>query len=172
MLTILGGGGGRYCDRVTRRSFLRVGGLVMGGLTLPQLLRAEEQSGGGRTHKAVIMVFLSGGPPHQDMVDLKPDSPVEVRGEFQPIRTNVVGLDVCEHLPKLAQTMDHWAVIRSLVGSEGQHAAFQCLTGRAHNRQPSGGWPAFGAVVSKLQGAVRAGARAPVGVALAVQTAT
>jgi hypothetical protein len=172
MLTILGGGSGRFCDRVSRRSFLRVGGLALGGLTLPQLLRAEEQSGVGRSHKAVIMVFLSGGPPHQDMVDLKPDAPAEVRGEFKPIRSNVVGLDVCEHLPKLAQTMDRWAVIRSLVGSEGQHAAFQCLTGRTQARQPSGGWPAFGAVASKLQGPVREGVPPSVSLAPPMKTAT
>ena len=98
------------------------------------------------------MIFLSGGPPHQDMVDLKPDAPVEVRGEFKPIRTNVPGLDICELLPRLAQRMDRLAVIRSLVGSEGHHAAFQCMTGRTHARQPGGGWPSLGSVVSKLQG--------------------
>src|SRR5256885_1974154 len=92
----------RLCDRLSRRSFLRVGGLALGGLTLPQLLRAEAQSGVTRSHKAVIMVFLSGGPPHQDMVDLKPDAPVEVRGEFNPIDTNVPGVRVCELLPRLA----------------------------------------------------------------------
>src|SRR5439155_8188402 len=96
--------------------------------------------------------FLSGGPPHQDMVDLKPDAPAEIRGEFQPIRTKVPGIDVCEHLPRMAAMMDRLVVIRSLVGSEGRHAAFQCLTGRTFERQPAGGWPALGSVVSKLQG--------------------
>ena len=87
----------RLCDRLSRRSFLHIGGLALGGLSLPQLLRAEAEAGVSRSHKAVIMVFLSGGPPHQDMVDLKPDAPVEVRGEFKPIRTNVPGIDICEH---------------------------------------------------------------------------
>src|SRR5262245_20225901 len=109
------------------RKFLKVGGLALGGLALPQLLRAEQQSGLRTSHKSVIMIFLSGGPPHQDMVDLKMDAPDDIRGEFKPIRTNVPGLDICEHLPKLAKMMDKFAVIRSLVGSEGRHDAFQCM---------------------------------------------
>ena len=134
-----------------RRSFLKIGSLALGGLTLPQLLRAEI----GRTsHKSVIMIFLTGGPPHQDMVDLKMDAPDDIRGEFKPIRTNVPGLDICEHLPRLANTMDRIAVIRSLVGSEGQHSAFQCMTGRTQVNQPGGGWPSFGSTVAKVQGPV------------------
>src|SRR5687768_6235413 len=104
---------------VPRRTFLQVGGLALGGLALPQLLRAEERSGTTAPHKSVIMVFLPGGPPHQDTIDLKPDAPAEYRGEFNPIKTNVPGLDVCEHLPRLARMMDKFAVIRSLVGSDG-----------------------------------------------------
>ena len=80
----------RTCPGVPRRTFLQVGGLALGGLALPQLLRAEEQSGVRTAHKSVIMVFLSGGPPHQDMVDLKTDAPADIRGEFNPIRTNVL----------------------------------------------------------------------------------
>ena len=146
----------QFCDGLTRRSFLKIGGLAMGGLSLPQLLQAETVSG-RKSHKAVIMVFLSGGPPHQDMVDLKVDAPVEIRGEFQPIATNVPGIDICEHLPLLAQRMDRLAIIRSLVGSEGRHAAFQCMTGHSVNGQPAGGWPSLGAAVSKLQGPLRSG---------------
>src|SRR5271167_1541021 len=122
MLTILGGRQ-RFCDGLSRRAFLKVGGLALGGLSLPQILRAEEQAGITRSHKAVIMIFLSGGPPHQDMVDLKPDAPAEIRGEFKPIHTRVPGIDICEHLPRLAEMMDKFAIIRSLVGSEGHHAA-------------------------------------------------
>ena len=144
----------RTCPGVPRRTFLQVGGLALGGLALPQLLRAEEQSGVRTAHKSVIMVFLSGGPPHQDMVDLKTDAPADIRGEFNPIRTNVPGLDICEHLPRLAQMMDRFAVIRSLVGSEGHHSAYQCVTGRTQQNQPGGGWPSFGSTVAKVQGAV------------------
>ncbi len=146
----------RFCDGMSRRSLLKIGGLAMGGLSLPELLRVEAAS--GRTsHKSVIMVFLSGGPPHQDMVDLKMDAPVEIRGEFQPIATKVPGIEICELLPLLAERMDRLAIIRSLVGSEGRHAAFQCMTGHSVNGQPAGGWPSFGAAVSKIQGPVEPG---------------
>jgi hypothetical protein len=151
MLTLLGQPH-RFCDRVSRRAFLQIGGLALGGLSLPQILRAEENAGITRSHKAVIMIFLSGGPPHQDMVDLKPDAPAEIRGEFKPIRTSVPGIEICEHLPRMAAMMDRLAIIRSLVGSEGHHASFQCMTGRTHERQPGGGWPSLGSSVSKLQG--------------------
>src|SRR5262245_39205909 len=145
MLSILGRAG-RFCDGLSRPAFLQVGGLALGGLSLPQLLRAEEQAGIKNSHKAVIMVFLSGGPPHQDMVDLKPDAPAEVRGEFNPIDTAVPGIQICELLPRTATMMDRFAVIRSMVGSEGRHDAFQCMTGRTHVAQPGGGWPSLGAV--------------------------
>src|SRR6266516_1416566 len=102
MLTILGQRQ-RLCDNASRRDFLKIGGLALGGLSLPQILRAEAEASVTRSHKAVIMIFLSGGPPHQDMVDLKPDAPAEVRGEFKPIRTSVPGIHVCEHLPGVAR---------------------------------------------------------------------
>jgi hypothetical protein len=138
---------------VPRRTFLQVGGLALGGLALPQLLRAEQSAGARAPHKSVIMVFLPGGPPHQDMVDLKPEAPANVRGEFEPIRTNVPGLTICEHIPRLARMMDRFAVIRSLVGSDGFHVSHQCVTGRSLVNQPTGGWPSFGSTVAKVQGA-------------------
>ena len=147
----------RFCDGLSRRSFLRIGTLAVGGLSLPQLLRAEQQSGTRRSPKAVIMVFLSGGPPHQDMFDLKMDAPAEIRGEFQPISTSVPGIQICEHLPRMAQMMNKLVPIRSLVGSEGRHASFQCMTGWPVNQQPPGGWPSFGSTVAKVQGMAGAG---------------
>src|SRR5258708_3180786 len=173
MLTIRGGKGGRYCDGVSRRDFLKVGGLAMGGLTLPQLLGAESKAGvSGPSHKAVIMVFLSGGPPHQDMVDLKPDAPAEIRGEFKPISTRVPGIQICEHLPRMAQMMDRLAIIRSVVGSEGHHSAFQCMHGRTQQRQPGGGWPSLGSTVSKLRGPTREGIPPFVGLSPKMITST
>jgi hypothetical protein len=146
----------RFCDGVPRRDFLRIGGLAMGGIGLPQLLAAEQAGANGGTgrlgHKAVIMVFLAGGPPHQDMVDLKPDAPSEIRGEFSPISTNVPGIQICEHLPQLAQRMDRLAIIRSLVGATDRHESFQCMTGQQRAGQPTGGWPSLGSIVSKLEG--------------------
>ena len=141
----------RFCDGLSRRSFLQLGSLAMGGISLPQLLAAEAQAGVRHSHKSVIMVFLSGGPPHQDMFDLKPEAPAEIRGEFKPISTAVPGIQIGELLPQLAKRMDRMAIIRSLVGSVGRHAAFQCLTGQSSINQPAGGWPSFGSVVSKLQ---------------------
>jgi hypothetical protein len=150
-------GGGGFCDGVSRRSFLRIGGLAMGGLSLPQLLAAQDASpaprrSGGLGHKAVIMVYLPGGPPHQDMVDLKPDAPSEVRGDFRPIPTNVPGIRIGELLPRLARQMDKLAILRSVVGAKDRHESFQCLTGRLNENLPRGGWPELGAVVSTLQG--------------------
>jgi hypothetical protein len=156
MLTIYNGAPGRsgFCDGISRRNFLKIGALGLGGLSLPQLLQAEAASGIRRSHKAVIMIFLPGGPSHQDMFDLKAEAPSEIRGEFRPIRTKVPGLEICEHLPLLAKCMDKAAVIRSIVGAFDDHDAFQCLTGRPNRNQPPGGWPSLGAVVSKLQGTV------------------
>src|SRR4029434_9223636 len=119
MLTILGPQPKRsgYCDGVTRRNFLKVGALGLGGLALPELLRAESAAGVRKSHKAVIMIFLPGGPSHQDMFDLKADAPSEIRGEFKPIPTNVPGIEICEHLPKLAQCINQVTLIRSMVGA-------------------------------------------------------
>jgi uncharacterized protein (DUF1501 family) len=147
----------RLCDGVTRRTLLKIGGLAMGGLSLSQLLQAEASAKSAQRQKSVIMIFLTGGPPHQDMVDLKMDAPAEIRGEFKPISTRVPGIQICEHLPGLASTLDKWAVIRSLVGSEGRHASFQCNTGWTVKQQPPGGWPAFGSVVAKLKGTAQPG---------------
>src|SRR2546422_226942 len=143
MLTIHGSQHRPFCDGVSRRDFLRIGGVAVGGLNLPSILRAEAAAGVGRSHKAVIMIFLPGGPSHQDIFDLKMDAPSEVRGEFKPIATNVAGIQITEHLPKLAKMMDRCTLIRSMSDCDSRHDAFQCLTGREFKNQPQGGWPAF-----------------------------
>src|SRR5437588_6817627 len=144
----------RYCDGVSRRNFIKIGALGMGGLALPELLQAEAAAGLRRSHKAVIMIYLPGGPPHQDMFDLKTEAPSEIRGDFKPIKTKVPGIQICEHLPRLAGMMDKLVLIRSMVGALDDHNAFQCLTGRSARGQPPGGWPSLGSVLSKLYGAV------------------
>jgi hypothetical protein len=151
MLTIYSKGS-RYCDGVSRRNFLRIGALGLGGLALPQLLEAEAGAGLGKSHKAVIMIFLPGGPSHQDIFDLKTDAPREIRGEFKPISTNVPGIQICEHLPRVAKQADQYALIRSMVGAEDRHDAFQCLTGRLVRKQVTGGWPCLGSTLAKLEG--------------------
>lgn len=143
------------CDRASRRSFLQIGGLAMGGLSLPQILQAEQQTGKSSRHKAVIMIFLAGGPPHQDMFDLKPEAPLEIRGEFDPIDTNVPGIQISELMPRVAGMMDKFAIIRSLTGAEGRHDSFECCTGHHFkSNQPQGGWPALGSSLSRLMGPV------------------
>jgi hypothetical protein len=145
---------GGFCDGISRRNYLKIGGLAMGGLSLPDLLRAESQQSSAKKHKAVIMVFLPGGPSHQDIFDLKMDAPSEIRGEFKPISTSVPGIQICEHLPLLAGMMDKCTLIRSMSDCDTSHDAFQCLTGHPSKRQPPGGWPSMGSVISRLQGAV------------------
>lgn len=158
MLTIYGKQQTSFCDGQSRRQFLRVGGMGLGGLTLSQLLRREAQAGQGGSHKAVINIFLPGGPPHLDMFDLKPDAPSEIRGELTPIRTNVSGIEICELFPKIAKMMDKFTIIRSIVGARGPHYATQCMTGYTNrNDVPAGGRPSMGAWVSKLQGNAQPG---------------
>jgi hypothetical protein len=154
MLTILGPRDRKttHCDGLARRDFLKIGGMVMGGLTLPQLLAVEAQAGIGKSHKAIINVFLPGGPAHQDMWDIKVDAPSEIRGEFQPIKTNVAGIEIGEIFSKIAAIADKCVFIRTMVGATGGHDAYQCMTGRPLNPAPAGGWPAAGSWVSKLKG--------------------
>jgi len=164
MLKILGPAQGRFCDGVSRRNFLQVGALAAGGLSLPQLLQAEALSGIRKSTKAIIMVYLPGGPSHQDMFDIKDDAPAEFRGEFKSIATKVPGNRICEHMPLMAANWDKFAAIRSVVGKADDHSSFHCMTGRSQFKpQPSGGWPSLGAVVSKLQGSAAVGVPPSVG---------
>jgi hypothetical protein len=155
MLTIFGRGStDGFCDRLARRDFIKIGGMALGGLALADVLRLEAAQG-ARSHKAIINVFLPGGPPHIDMWDLKPDAPAEIRGEYNPIKTTVPGMEICELFPKLAAMAERFAIIRSIADSDGDHSAFQCMTGRKKAAQPPpGGWPAMGAWASKLKGNV------------------
>ncbi|MEK6261701.1 MAG: DUF1501 domain-containing protein [Planctomycetota bacterium] len=144
---------GGQSSLVRRREVLCAG--LFGGAvaSLSGLLRAESAAGVRSSAKSVIFVHLDGGPPQLDMIDLKPNAPVEIRGDFQPIETSVPGISICELMPKLAGIADRVAFIRSLVGSAGAHDAFQCQSGfEAKNLQSLGGRPALGSVVAKLQG--------------------
>ena len=144
----------RYCDGVSRRSFLKIGGLAMGGLALPDLLRAEAQGGVTGSHKAVIMVYLSGGLSHQDTFDLKPDAPLEIRGEFRPIPTVVPGIQVGELLPEIAKVTDKLAILRSIVGLRDEHSSWQNLTGYPMSQARREDRPHFGSVISRVRGPV------------------
>ncbi len=156
MLNFLGGHD-RVCNGVSRRNFLSVGSLCfgVGGFTLADLLRAEEHSGNGKSHKALINVFLGGGPPHQDMWDIKTEAPAEIRGEFSPIDTNVPGIQICEVFTRLASRMDKAAIIRSVVGCKDRHESHQCMSGWiADDLKALGGRPSIGSAISKLHGSV------------------
>jgi hypothetical protein len=171
MLTIWGQKS-RYCDGISRRGFLKIGAFAFGAttLTLADIFRAEASTGSSSSHKAVINVFLGGGPPHQDMFDLKMEAPREIRGEFRPINTNVTGVQICEVFPRLAQLMDRCVVIRSIVGATGGHDAFQCTSGWAPSSLAQmGGRPALGSVLTRVRGPVDPSVPPAVGLAAPTQ---
>jgi len=125
------------------------------GLNLADLFRGEASGAVTQKHKSVINIFLGGGPPHQDMWEIKTEAPKEIRGPFQPIATNVPGIQIGECFPKIAQIMDKSAVLRAVVGCEGRHDSFQCMTGWRHaDLRAMGGRPAMGSVLHKLAGPV------------------
>ncbi|MBP3959907.1 DUF1501 domain-containing protein [Gemmata sp. G18] len=152
----------RMCDGVSRRNFLKVGALSFGAmnLTLADVLRAEaaakKQDPFGRTrHKAVINIFLGGGPPHQDMWEIKTEAPKEIRGEFKPIATKVNGVQIGETFTRIASMADKFAFVRSIVGARDGHDAVQCTTGFLKaSLAPLGGRPSIGSAIAKLQGSV------------------
>jgi hypothetical protein len=153
MITFTEGKRSSFCDGVSRRDFLKVGALGMGGMSLPGLLQAENELGSSSSQKAVIMVFLAGGPSHLDTFDLKEDAPSEIRGEFASIPTKVPGIRISEYLPGIASQMDQCSIIRSIADAHNDHSSFHCMTGRPKNGpQPVGGWPSMGSVLSKVQG--------------------
>src|SRR5204863_7736574 len=104
---------------VTRRDFLTIGGSLAGGLMLPNLLRAENEQRRGSQHKAIINIYLPGGPPHLDMWDIKAEAPREIRGEFSPINTNVPGVQICELFPRIAAMADKFVLVRLPVDCHG-----------------------------------------------------
>jgi uncharacterized protein DUF1501 len=161
MLTIPGPKSSR-CDGISRRNYLQIGGLALGGLALPEILCGQAAGGARRTAKGIIMVLLPGGPTHLDTFDLKPDAPGEIRGEFRPIATNVPGIEICELLPRLAEVAGEFTIIRSLVGFRDDHNTHWCSTGwESHPAMdsspivagfPPGDWPSMGSVLSRSFG--------------------
>ncbi len=155
----------RLCDRIPRRELLRVGGLSVLGITLPMLLQSQQAraaSGGpggsfGRA-KNVIYLWLQGGPPQHETFDPKPDAPAEIRGEFQPIQTNVPGIQFSELLPRTAACADKLAIVRSICTHSDLHDAsgYWVLTGYPYTGQQSRqisptDWPYLGSVIKQLK---------------------
>jgi uncharacterized protein (DUF1501 family) len=157
-------GGARDCDGMTRRSFLQAGVLGLGGLTLPDLLRARASGAGGADRRSVILFWLSGGPGHMETWDPKPDAPGGFRGPFGAIRTSVPGVQFGELLPEQARRMDRLAVLRTVNHGTGDHTkgnhwmltgyegpAFNAPDNQIQRR------PALGAAVARLKSAGRPG---------------
>jgi hypothetical protein len=146
----------RFCDGLDRRSFLRIGAFGA-GLTLADMLRAKAVASGapaasaGATNKSAIMIYLPGGPSHMDMYDLKPEAPVEYRGEFRPIQTNVTGVQISEYFPRQARMWDKLTCVRSIV-SVDEHSDSLVMTGYSENTNRTAHHPSFGSVVSRLRG--------------------
>jgi uncharacterized protein (DUF1501 family) len=139
----------RFCDRIHRRDFLRIGALGLGGLALPDILRLRAQSPSRSTPRAVIMVCLAGGPSHMDMYDLKPDATADYRGEFRPIKTKWgPGFDICEHMPMQARIADKLALVRTVQFVEPmQHELEEVYTGFPKSAKR----PSFGSVISRFR---------------------
>ncbi len=154
MLNILGNAQ-RFCDGLNRRRFLKIGAFGA-GLTLADMLRAKAQATtvpgrAAATAKSAIMIYLPGGPSHMDMWDLKPEAPVEYRGEFRQIQTNVPGVQICEHMPRQARMWDKLACVRSIV-SVDEHSDSLVMTGYSENTNRTAHHPSFGSVVSRTRG--------------------
>jgi hypothetical protein len=154
-------GSSRSCDGVTRRSVLRVGSLAVLGLGLPELLRSRAQAeasvtgGRGRDSSgevSCILIWLQGGISHIDSFDPKPEAPVEIRGEFGTIATNVPGISLCDPLPKLAQHQDKYSILRSLNPKNGSHGVADAYMLTGHPFNPALTYPAFGSVIAHERG--------------------
>ena len=124
MITIQGDNITKFCDGYNRRNFLKIGamGLGFGGIGLSDMLKLQANQNKPKTsYKAVINIHLEGGPPQMDTFDMKPESSLELRGEFSPIRTKVPGTHICELLPQLAKLTDKFSIIRSVIGNVNKH---------------------------------------------------
>ncbi|HVK13611.1 MAG TPA: DUF1501 domain-containing protein [Gemmataceae bacterium] len=138
-----------------RREVLRAGAAPLIGLGLPELLSAREAATGGGRAKACIVLFMWGGPAHQDTWDLKPDAPSEYRGDFKSIATTIPGYRVCEHLPMLSRRTDRLAILRSVTHGDVNHttAPHWLLTGKPSPRPGTPraeDWPSYGSVLAKM----------------------
>ncbi len=141
----------RNCDGVGRRGFVKAG--VLGGLGLNLAGRLNSVEAGEvkeeSPDKAGIFIILSGGPSHMDTFDLKPDAPSEFRGTFNPIKTNVAGVEICEHLPKLANVADKFAILRGVSHTLGAHALAREYVSTGTKPLASLQYPGFGSIVSR-----------------------
>lgn len=157
MLRLEGNRDVQFCDGLTRRDFLKAGSLTV-GLSLTELARLQQAGAAPRSSEmSCIQLFLVGGPSHLDTWDLKPDAPDTVRGPFKPIRTNVPGIQICEHFPLMARMADRYALIRSVYHKEAPiHETGHQLMQTGYLFRGGQEWPHYGAVLGKLHGAAAA----------------
>ncbi len=168
----LGSGGKKYCDGLSRRSFLQLGVAGMASVGLPQLLRAREQSAvtpGSKKNTSVILLWLDGGPSHLDLYDMKPDAPAEYRGLWKPMRTRVPGFDLTELFPRQAKITDKFSMVRSLHHDTGDHFAGGHRMLTAKDMGVSGAnteikFPSIGSIVAREAGPRKPGLPAYAGV--------
>jgi hypothetical protein len=137
-----------YCDGVSRRDFIRAGSLGLLGLSLAGYLR-HLAAAPAAVDKGAIFIYLGGGQTHMDTWDLKPDAPAEYRGEFKPIATNVAGMAISEHLPRMAKLADRYAILRSVSHNLAAHAPGQMFLRTGNRPLPSLQYPGYGSVVTK-----------------------
>ena len=138
----------RFCDGLSRRGFLRVGSLAACSPALPDLLRLKAEAGQSETRRAksIIMICLGGGPSHIDTYDMRPEAPVEYRGEFQPIASRVPGMLMCELMPRQAEIADRFTVVRSMQWQEPCHQFDEICTGFPTKAAR----PSMGAIVNRV----------------------
>jgi len=165
------GGASRYCDGISRRSFVQIGAAGMAAVGLPEILRAKtasQETGRPAKDTSVILVWLDGGPGHMDLYDLKPEAPAEYRGLWRPIATNVPGMEISELFPLQAKIADKFSIVRSLHHDTGDHftGAHYMLTGRdgANGGDTTGKYPSIGSIATRVLGPRRAGMPAYVAV--------
>ena len=144
----------------TRREFMRIGALALGGMTLPDVLASRAAAGNSSAETSVIMFWMWGGPSQLETYDLKPNAPSDYRGPFRPISTNVAGLDICEHMPLQAKIADKFSIIRSLHHEMSAHndGSIEVLTGKTPSvpdltSQARSEHPDFGMIASRVRGA-------------------
>jgi hypothetical protein len=153
----------QLCDSLTRREWLRIGSLGLGGLTLPMLLRARQARAASVQSKAksCIVLFFLGGPPQHETWDPKPNAPPEIRGDLKPIASAVPGLQVGELMPKTAQLAKHLCVLRAVTTDDNAHSSsgYYMTTGRPHqpvgveNAKPGApnDWPCLGSLIKQVR---------------------
>ena len=137
------------CDGVTRRDAIKIGSVAFLGMTLSGWERLKADTS---REKSCIFIWLDGGPSHLDTFDLKPDAPIEIRGNFKPMKTAVPGIHICEHLPSIAKHMKKIALVRTMTSAIGEHDQAGIYMHTGYKPTPAIVYPSIGSVVSRVKG--------------------